>query len=100
MPFGILFDCLYCWPQILDGGELVVCGHRKIKQRVYRVVASYKAQGRYKGGGNWSFKTADSAFFIELGPRFYLCYLLLSVRGEECSVVGISCMMLYVLYVM
>ena len=31
MPFGILFDCLYCWPQILDCGELVVCGHRKIK---------------------------------------------------------------------
>ena len=31
MPYGILFDCLYCWPQILDCGELVVCGHRKIK---------------------------------------------------------------------
>ena len=30
IPFGILFDCLYCWPQMLDCGELVVRGHRKI----------------------------------------------------------------------
>ena len=27
MPFGIL----YCWPQIVDCGELVVCCHRKFK---------------------------------------------------------------------